>query len=195
MAYTSFSRGVHVRLWLRQDSAPEGHWHLPPIEKHLFEHSAKGVVGTVGAQDEPSVRIHEVQTHRRTQTKCPRTPHTQHNTRHASTPAQKGQKAQETTHTTPHTERTRRRTGATKPRTRHKRHNTTSTRTTEQEPRGRGHRTQNTAQKACTPVNRSQGAQDAVRTTQHTGADTQVNRSQAAQDTAHTTPHTERAHR
>ena len=36
---------------------------MPPIVKHLFQHSAKGVVRSVGAQDEPSVRIHEVQTH------------------------------------------------------------------------------------------------------------------------------------
>ena len=46
-----------------QDSAPEGHRHVPPIVKHLFQHSSNGVVGSVGAQDEPSVRIREVQTH------------------------------------------------------------------------------------------------------------------------------------
>ena len=61
MAYASFSRGVHVRLW--QDSAPEGHGHVPPVVKHLLQHSANGVVGSVGAQDEPSAGIHEVQTH------------------------------------------------------------------------------------------------------------------------------------
>ena len=47
----------------RQDSAPEGHGHVPPILKHLLQHSAYGVVRSVGAQDEPSVGIHEVQTH------------------------------------------------------------------------------------------------------------------------------------
>ena len=72
---------------------------------------------------------------------------------------------------------------------------TTSTRTAEQEPGGLGCRTYSTAHKACTPVNRSQGAQDTVHRTQHTKAGTPVNRSQAAQDTAYTTPHRERAHR
>ena len=50
-------------LAFRLDSAPEGHGHVPPIVKHLLQHSANGVVGSVGAQDEPSVGIHEVQTH------------------------------------------------------------------------------------------------------------------------------------
>ena len=50
---------------------------------------------------------------------------------------------------------------------------TASKRTGEQEPGGPGRRTYNTAHNACTPVNRSQGAQDNV----------------------HATPHTERAHR
>ena len=70
-----------------------------------------------------------------------------------------------------------------------------STRTGEQEPGGPGRGTYNTAHKACTPVNRSQGAQDTVNTTQRTEAGTPVNRSQAAQDTAHATTHNERAHR
>ena len=64
MAYASFSRGVHVRLWpSARTSAPEGHGHVPPVVKHLLQHSANGVVRSVGAQDEPSVGIHEVQTH------------------------------------------------------------------------------------------------------------------------------------
>ena len=50
-------------LAFRQGSAPEGHCHLPPIVKHWFQHSANGVVGSVSAQDEHSVRIHKVQTH------------------------------------------------------------------------------------------------------------------------------------
>ena len=58
-----FSGRPRPSLAFRQDSSPEGHWHVPPIVKHLFQHSANGVVGSVGAQDEPSVRIHEVQTH------------------------------------------------------------------------------------------------------------------------------------
>ena len=58
-----FSGRPRHSLAFRQDSAPEGPWHVPPIVKHLFQPSANGVVGSVGAQDEPSVRIHEVQTH------------------------------------------------------------------------------------------------------------------------------------
>ena len=58
-----FSGRPRPSLAFRQDSAPEGHWHVPPIVKHLFQHSANGVVLSVDAQDEPSVRIHEVQTH------------------------------------------------------------------------------------------------------------------------------------
>ena len=45
--------------------------------------------------------------------------------------------------------------------------------TGEQEPGGPGRGTRDTTRRACTPVNRSRGAQDTV----------------------HTTPHTERAHR
>ena len=58
-----FSGRPRPSLAFRQDSAPEGHRHVPPIVKHLFQHSANGVVESVGAQDEPSVRIQEVQTH------------------------------------------------------------------------------------------------------------------------------------
>ena len=58
-----FSGRPRPSLTFRKDSASEGHWHVPPIVKHLFQHSVNGVVGSVGAQDEPSVRIHEVQTH------------------------------------------------------------------------------------------------------------------------------------
>ena len=58
-----FSGRPHLSLPFSQDSGPEGHWHVPPIVKHLLQHSTIGVVRSVGAQDEPSVRIHEVQTH------------------------------------------------------------------------------------------------------------------------------------
>ena len=58
-----FSARPRLSLAFRQDSAPEGHWHVPPIVKHLFQHSAYGLVRSVGGQDELSVRIHEVQTH------------------------------------------------------------------------------------------------------------------------------------
>ena len=58
-----FSGRPRPSLAFRQDSAPEGRWHVPPIVKHLFQQGANGVVRSVGAQDEPSVRIHEVQTH------------------------------------------------------------------------------------------------------------------------------------
>ena len=58
-----FSGRPRPSLAFRQDSAPEGQGHVPPIVKHLFQHSTNGVVGSVGAQDEPSVRIHEVKTH------------------------------------------------------------------------------------------------------------------------------------
>ena len=63
MAYASFSLGVHVRLWPpARTRLQKGHRHVPPIVKHLFQHSSNGLVGSVGAQDEPSIRIHEVQT-------------------------------------------------------------------------------------------------------------------------------------
>ena len=58
-----FTGRPRLSLAFRQDSAPEGHRHVPPVVKHLLQHSANGVVGSVGAQDEPSVGIHEVQTH------------------------------------------------------------------------------------------------------------------------------------
>ena len=58
-----FSGRPRPSLAFRQDSAPEGHRHVPPIVRHLLQHSANGVVGSVGAQDKPSVGIHEVQTH------------------------------------------------------------------------------------------------------------------------------------
>ena len=53
------------------------------------------------------------------------------------------------------------------PRTRNPQRNTPSEHTGEQEPSGPGRRTPNAAHQASTPVNRSQGAQDTVRTTQH----------------------------
>ena len=59
MAYISFSRGLHVRLW----PAPEGHGHVPPIVQHYLQHRDDCLVGGVCGQDEPSVRINEVQTH------------------------------------------------------------------------------------------------------------------------------------
>ena len=58
-----FSGRPRPPLAFRQDSASEGHRHVTPIVKHLSQHSSNGVVGSVGAQDEPSVRIREVQTH------------------------------------------------------------------------------------------------------------------------------------
>ena len=58
-----FSGRPRPSLAFCQDSAPEGHWHVPPIVQHFLQHSANGVVGSISAQDEPSVRIHEVQTH------------------------------------------------------------------------------------------------------------------------------------
>ena len=53
----SYDDGIHLlspgrprrSVSFRQDSAPEGHWHVPPIVKHLLLHSANGVVGSVGA--------------------------------------------------------------------------------------------------------------------------------------------------
>ena len=89
-------------------------------------------------------------------------------------------------------------------------------RTGEQEPGGPGHRTNNTTQRACAPVNRSQVARiphiqhdplsrhtgerepsgpghRTLNTTNHAG--TPGNRSQVAQDTAHAKQHIERAHR
>ena len=36
---------------------------MPSIVTHLLQHGAYGAVRGVCAQDEPSVRIHEVQTH------------------------------------------------------------------------------------------------------------------------------------
>ena len=52
--------------------------------------------------------------------------------------------------------------------TRNPKHSTQSEHTAGQEPSGRGHRTHNTTHRAGTRVNRSQGAQDTARATQHT---------------------------
>ena len=45
-----FSGLPRPSLAFRQDSAREGHGHMPPIVKHLLQYSANGVVGSVGAQ-------------------------------------------------------------------------------------------------------------------------------------------------
>ena len=58
-----FSGRPRPSLGFCQDSAPEGHWHVPPIVKHLLQHSTYSLVGSFSAQDKPSVRIHEVQNH------------------------------------------------------------------------------------------------------------------------------------
>ena len=58
-----FSGRPRPSLVFCQDSAPESHGHVPPIVKRLLQHSAYGVVGSIGAQVEHSFRIHEVQTH------------------------------------------------------------------------------------------------------------------------------------
>ena len=52
-----------LSLAFRQDSAPEGHKHAPPIIGHLHQPRADGVVGGVCAQDKPSIWIYEMQTH------------------------------------------------------------------------------------------------------------------------------------
>ena len=81
--------------------------------------------------------------------------------------------AQDTAHATQRTERAHRCKGAKWPRTPHTQHNAPSKHTGEQAASGSGHRKRETMQRADTPVNRSQ----------------------VAQDTAHTAQHTERAHR
>ena len=50
-------------LAFRQDSAPEGDGHVPLIVEHLLQHGVDGVVRGACVQDEPSVRIQEMQTH------------------------------------------------------------------------------------------------------------------------------------
>ena len=72
--------------------------------------------------------------------------------------------------------------------------NTPSRHPGEQEPSGPGHRTRKATHRACTPVNRSQVAQDTA-DTDNTHAGTPVNRSKVAQDTEHARQSTERAHR
>ena len=94
---------------------------------------------------------------------------TRNTTRRACAPVNRSREAQDTVHTAPHAERAHRLTGAGRPRTPYTQHHTQSVHTGEQEPGGPGHRTR----RACTPVNRSREAQDAV----------------------HATPHTERTHR
>ena len=98
---------------------------------------------------------------------------TRNTTHRACTPVNRSQEAQDAVHATPHTERAHRGTGARRPRTPYTQHHTQSVHTGEKEPGGPEHRAHNTTHRACTPVNRSQ----------------------EAQDTVHATPHTERAHR
>ena len=76
--------------------------------------------------------------------------------------------AQDSVHATHHTELANWWTGAKWHRTPHTRHNTTSGHAGEQEQSGPGHQTRNTKHPAGTPVNRSQGAQNAVHATQNT---------------------------
>ena len=78
-------------------------------------------------------------------------------------------------------------------RTRNPKHRTPSEHTGERETGGPGRRTRDTTQRAGTPVNRSQVAQDTAQAKQKDRAGTPVNRSQEARDTAHATQHTERA--
>ena len=77
--------------------------------------------------------------------------------------------AQDTAHATQHTQRAHRLAGAKGCRTPHTQHNTPSGHTREQEPNGPGHRRQNKTNRAGTPVNRSQVAQDNAQTKQKTG--------------------------
>ena len=89
-------------------------------------------------------------------------------THRAGTPVNRSQVAQDTAHATQHTERAHRSTGAKWPRTLHTQHNTLSGHTSEQKPSSRGYRTRSRTQRAGTPVNRSQVAQDTAHATQHT---------------------------
>ena len=76
--------------------------------------------------------------------------------------------ARDAAHATQHTERAHRSTGSKWPRTPHHQSNTPSGHTSKQEPSGPGHRTIKERQRAGTPVNRNQVAQDTAHATQHT---------------------------
>ena len=76
--------------------------------------------------------------------------------------------AQDSAHAKQRTERRNQSTEVKWPRTPHTQHNAPSGHTREQESRGPGHRTHKATQRAGTPVNRSQVAQDTAPTKQRT---------------------------
>ena len=86
----------------------------------------------------------------------------------ASTPVNRSQGAQDTANATQNTELARWCTGAKGLRTPHTQSNAPSRHTGEQEPSSPGHRRRYTTNRAGTPVNRSQGAQDTANATQDT---------------------------
>ena len=87
-------------------------------------------------------------------------------THQACTPVNRSQVALDTAHETQHVERTHPCTGAKWRRTPHTQHNTPSVHTCEQKPSGPGHCTHSTKHGACTPVNRSQVAQETAHASQ-----------------------------
>ena len=111
---------------------------------------------------------HTTRAHQQKGAKRPRRPRTRHHTQSLHTgepePRGPGHRTQDTAHQSRHT-------GAQEPsspgRTRTQ-HRTQSVHAGEQEPSGPRHRIHNTTHRACTPVNRSQEAQDTVHATTHT---------------------------
>ena len=95
--------------------------------------------------------------------------------------------AQDTALTTQRTERAHRWTRAKWPRTSHTQQNAPSEHTGEQERSGPGGHTRNSMQRAGTPVNRTQKAQDTAHGTDRTNhARTPVNKRPGDVDTTHT---------
>ena len=90
-----------------------------------------------------------------------------HSTTHrANRLVNRNKMAEDIAKATQHVERANRLTGAKLPRTPHTQDNSPSVRTAEQEPSGPEHRTRNATDRASTPVNSSQVAQDSAHATQ-----------------------------
>ena len=90
---------------------------------------------------------------------------TRNTTHRATTPVNRSHVGQNTAQATQHNEHAHRLTGAKWPRTPNTQHGTPSVHAGERDPRRPGHHTQNTTQRARTPVIRCQVAQDTTHTT------------------------------
>ena len=119
--------------------------------------------------DAPHTQHSTPSVHRGEQELSGRGNRTRNKTRRTYALVSRSQVAKNTTHTGQHIKHTHRWRGASRLRTLHTQRNTRSGHTSEQEPSGPGQRPHSTTCQTCTPVNRSQVAQDTTHTAQHTG--------------------------